>query len=247
MKNKKHSKKYLIIILLIISTSFSCVSTRKYEDALSSVARLKADSTVAAVELATAQYNSSTELLQLRRDVLEQQTKLDSLKTALQKRQAKLNSITSSINEAFPNLNEESLSTNLENGYVHFALDHRVLFNSGEGRLTSDGEMILAKAAKVLKEASSDVMILGHTDSLPFDSPHFDNWMLSIERAHSVAKVLVREGLDPNRLIIAGRSKHDPMFANDHQIGRLLNRRIELILMPDMDKVEDLFADHIEK
>lgn len=246
MKTKKHSKNYFITILIIMSTTFSCVSNRKYNDALSSVAKLKADSTVAANDMATIQHKSSKEIYQLQTDLRTQQEKLDSLEVALNKRQARLDGITASIDEAFPNMQEKSVSTNLDNGYIHFSLNHRVLFNRGEESLTSEGRQILAKAAKVLQNAESDVMILGHTDSLPFNSPNYDNWLLSIERAHSVAGILVEEGMDPERLIIAGRSKHDPMFANDNHIGRLLNRRIEMILMPDMDKVEEMFADYIK-
>lgn len=244
--NKKYSKNSLIIVLIIISISLSCVSSKKYDEALSSLARMKSDSTIAANELATVSYSRSSELLELRNELQEQKLTMDSLNNVLQRRQNKLNAITTSLKDAFPNLNEKNVSTNLENGYVHFSFDHRVLFNRGEQELASDGRSILTKLSGILQDAQSDVMILGHTDSLPYKSPNYDNWMLSLQRAHSVAEVLVDEGLNPRRLIIAGRSKYDPMFTNNHQIGRLLNRRIELILMPDMEKVEDLFAEYIK-
>ena len=246
MINKKRSINSLLVIMIIISITSSCVSTKKYDEALSSLAKMKADSSVVANQMATTRYNSSKELLELRNKVQEQELIMDSLTKMLQRRQSRINGIKASLKQAFPNVNEESVNSNLENGYVHFVLDHRVLFNRGEQELTTDGELILEKVSGILQEAESDVMILGHTDSLPFNSQSFDNWKLSLERAHSVAKVLVDDGVNPEKLIIAGRSKYDPMFTNDHQIGRLLNRRIELILMPDMEKVEDLFTDYIK-
>jgi chemotaxis protein MotB len=245
MKDKKHSKNSLIAIIVVIAISFSCVSSRKYDEALSSLARMKKDSTVTANQLATTQYNNSNEIYSLRSQVEEQQQQLDSLHAAVMKRQARLDEITGTLKEAFPNLNETNVSSNVEDGYVYFSLDHRVLFNRGEQSLSEDGKQILKKVSDVLQKAESDVMILGHTDSLPFHSPNYDNWMLSLERAHSVAEILVDKGVSPERLIIAGRGQYEPMFTNDHQVGQLLNRRIELVLMPDMEKVENIFAEHI--
>ena len=213
---------------------------------MTSLASMKADSTITATELATARYNRNKMVHELSMQVEEQNYKLDSLSNVLGKRQSTIGAITSSLKEAFPNLNEHNVDSYMENNYVNISLDHRILFNRGEQELTSDGKIILSKMADVLKKVESDLMILGHTDSLPIYASNYDNWMLSLDRAHAVAKVLVAKGVKPERLIIAGRSKHDPRFENDSQIGRLLNRRIELVLMPDMEKVEDIFAEYVK-
>jgi chemotaxis protein MotB len=244
---KKHSIKLSVSILVIVFLSFSCVSTKKYDEALTSIARMKKDSTVAANQIATAKYNKATEVAAMKSQVDNQQQQLDSLKLALLKRQSTLQSVKNALMDAFPNLTEFDVSTRLENGHVFFALDHRVLFNRGEQSITSDGKKILSKVGSILKDAESDIMVLGHTDSIPYHTEKYDNWMLSMERAHSVAEILVEFGVDPQRLIIAGKGQYEPEFDNAHQIGQLLNRRIELVLLPDMQKVEDLFADHISK
>jgi len=232
-------------MIVTISISFSCVSSKKYDEALSSLARMKKDSTLAANQIATVKYNQTKEVSSLQNEVYRQQQQIDSLRTTLQKRQSTLQALSVSLKDAFPNLTETGISTNLEKGYVHFALDHRVLFNRGEQSLTADGKQILTKVAGILENTESDLMVLGHTDSIPFLSPHYDNWMLSMERAHSVAEALVKAGFDPHRLIIAGKGQYEPEFDNSHQIGQLLNRRIDLVLMPDMEKVEDIFSEHI--
>ena len=214
---------------------------------MSSIARMKMDSTISANELATINYNRTNEIMDLKGQLQEKDFQVDSLSSLIQKHQANYTAITRSLKDAFPNVTVNDISTNVKNGNVYFSMDHRVLFNRGECELTSDGKTILEKVSKVVKDVDSDLMILGHTDSLPYYSATNSNWMLSLNRAHTVMKVMVDHGVRPEKIIIAGRSKYDPKFNNKSQIGRLLNRRIELVLMPDMDKVENLFADHINQ
>jgi chemotaxis protein MotB len=95
-------------------------------------------------------------------------------------------------------------------------------------------ELVLAmeKIGKVLAAQKGSITINGHTDARPFKSDTYDNWRLSTARAHSAYYMLVRAGLDENRIKeVAGfadrqlKVKDDPLNA--------ANRRIEILLEVD--------------
>jgi len=92
-------------------------------------------------------------------------------------------------------------------------------------------ELVLAmeKIGKILAEQNGTLTIDGHTDARPFRNETYDNWRLSTARAHSAYYMLVRGGLDENRITtVAGHAARklkdtaDPMAAS--------NRRIEILL-----------------
>lgn len=92
-------------------------------------------------------------------------------------------------------------------------------------------EMVLAmeKIGKILAGQKGTLTIDGHTDARPFRNETYDNWRLSTARAHAAYYMLVRGGLDENRITtVAGhaarrlKDKADPLAAS--------NRRIEILL-----------------
>ncbi|HEY6630487.1 MAG TPA: MotB family protein [Rhizobiaceae bacterium] len=92
-------------------------------------------------------------------------------------------------------------------------------------------EMVLAmeKIGEILAAQKGTLTIDGHTDARPFRNEAYDNWRLSTARAHSAYYMLVRGGLDENRITtVAGhaarklKDKSDPLAAS--------NRRIEILL-----------------
>jgi chemotaxis protein MotB len=94
--------------------------------------------------------------------------------------------------------------------------------------------------------------VAGHTDNKPLAGGRFhDNWGLSTMRAREVLVYLItaREqkdpkkaggGLDATRLHAAGYGETDPVAKNDSDDGRQQNRRVELVLMPDVEEMLDL-------
>ena len=67
-----------------------------------------------------------------------------------------------------------------------------------------------------------------------------DNWELSSARALVVTRFLIENGVPPGNLAAAGYGKHDPVRSNRSRRGRRLNRRIELILVPDLSELPQL-------
>jgi len=128
-----------------------------------------------------------------------------------------------------------------------------VLFASGKDELKDSGKKVLDAVAEVIRNdktlSARYFQIAGHTDNKPLKGPPFnDNWGLSVMRAREVLVYLTSAvntkggggGLDANRLHAAGYGETDPIAQNTTDDGRQQNRRVELVLMPDVEEMLDL-------
>ena len=98
-----------------------------------------------------------------------------------------------------------------------------------------DSDRVRAEAAQNLRNLSSsldqypntDLLIVGHTDSIGADSY---NWDLSERRARAAADYLASQGVTRARLRTAGRGETEPIAANDTETGQQQNRRVEVAI-----------------
>jgi chemotaxis protein MotB len=106
----------------------------------------------------------------------------------------------------------------------------RIMFDSGRSQLKGAVDPLLEKVALfILDHPDVSIEIHGHTDDLPISNQRFpSNWELSADRATQVAKALVRLGTDPSRLSVRGFGEYRPLVANDSDLNRLKNRRVEI-------------------
>jgi chemotaxis protein MotB len=80
--------------------------------------------------------------------------------------------------------------------------------------------------------------VAGHTDDVPLSQSAFkDNWELSSARAVGVTRLLVEKGMPASSLVAAGFGPHDPIAANSSPNSRAKNRRIEIILEPNLKRI----------
>ena len=95
-------------------------------------------------------------------------------------------------------------------------------------------------------------MVEGHTDNLLIDQEKasetipgvVDNWDLSVKRATSVVRILQNDyGVDPTKLVAAGRSFHMPIADNDSSVTRARNRRTRIIVLPKLDQFANLIEE----
>jgi chemotaxis protein MotB len=135
------------------------------------------------------------------------------------------------------------------NGVMLVAMPSEVLFPSAGADLSEPGKMSVMEVGVILKNLPDrQFMVVGHTDSLPIKSTVYkDNWDLSTARALTVTKFLVSAGLDAKRLIAAGHGEHDPAASNKSKDGREKNRRIEIILMPNINELPPVPTDDEKK
>lgn len=121
-------------------------------------------------------------------------------------------------------------------------LAENILFDSGRADLKDEGQTALQEVAQVLQTIEGrDFQIAGHTDNIPMRSRKFpSNWHLSTGRAVTVASFLAENGVDVARLSAAGYAETQPVASNETPEGRAQNRRIEIVLMPNLDELPDL-------
>lgn len=127
-------------------------------------------------------------------------------------------------------------------GRIMVALPSSVLFPSGKATLSSAGTDALAQVAGVLAKLDGRrFLIAGHTDNIPISTSQFqDNWQLSVARATIVTRFLIENGMKPTSVAAAGYGEYDPIRNNNSADNRKRNRRIEIILMPNIDELPEL-------
>jgi chemotaxis protein MotB len=117
-----------------------------------------------------------------------------------------------------------------------------ILFPSGEAKLLEEGEIALAELAGILRTIKDrDFQVAGHTDNVPIRTRKFpSNWELSAARAVSVVKFLQESGVVPTHMSASGYAEYQPAADNNTAEGKAENRRIEIVLMPNLDELPDL-------
>jgi chemotaxis protein MotB len=133
------------------------------------------------------------------------------------------------------------LTVKVRNGKMVIQLANNILFDPGKTKLREDGQVALLELSKVLQTIDRSFLVAGHTDNVPISSGRFkSNWELSTARAVEVVSFLQDGGVDPRKLAAAGYGEHDPVASNESKDGQALNRRIEIILMPNIDELPQL-------
>lgn len=157
------------------------------------------------------------------------------------------------LRDKLKKLTELGLKVEIRNNRMVIRLPGDVLFASGQDKLKADGLKVLQAVGDVIRKdpqlQKRYFQVAGHTDNKPLKGGRFgDNWGLSTMRARSVLLFLIAPpgekdgggGLDPDRLHAAGYGETDPVAPNDTDAGRQQNRRVELVLMPDVEEMLDL-------
>jgi len=130
------------------------------------------------------------------------------------------------------------IKVSVRDGRMLVDLPSSVLFASGSAELQAAGKPTLAEIAKVLKDfPGRQFMVAGHTDNVPINtktSSFKDNWELSAARALTVTKFLIENGLKPKTVSASGYGEYDPVASNSNARGQQSNRRIEIVLMPNL-------------
>ncbi len=117
-----------------------------------------------------------------------------------------------------------------------------LLFDSGKAKIRTEAYPLLDKVSAILKDnmAQFNVGIEGHTDNVPIKHSGWkSNWELSTSRALSVLHYLVKDqGVSPERLSAIGYGEYRPVASNDSRDGRKQNRRVEIVILPNVTKVK---------
>lgn len=131
----------------------------------------------------------------------------------------------------------------IRDGRMVVKLPAGVLFDSGSAELSRDGELALMEVAIVLRHFEDrKFMVEGHTDNRPLESAasttrYRNNWELSAGRAVTVIQFMIEAKMKPENLLAAGHGEFDPVGDNKTAAGRQENRRIEIVLLPNVEEL----------
>jgi chemotaxis protein MotB len=131
------------------------------------------------------------------------------------------------------------LKVSLRDGRMVLQLSNDVLFDSGRVDLKPAGQTTLKQVAQVLGPLKGrKLQVAGHTDNVPIRGGRFaSNWELSAARAVSVVRFLIEQGVRPEVLSAAGYGEFDPVGPNESAESKAKNRRIEVVLQPNLDEI----------
>lgn len=139
---------------------------------------------------------------------------------------------------------EQALAAPLAEGRVtlvdgRIGISGSVLFALNSDRLQPEGRALLQRLAgplgAYLQGRDELLMVSGFTDDqpvLPGNRRFDDNLELSAQRALTVTRALVAEGLPPQAVFAAAFGPEQPVASNADEAGRARNRRVELAPVP---------------
>lgn len=115
--------------------------------------------------------------------------------------------------------------------YVLLTMNGAILFDSGKAELKDEAVTLIDKVSDAVKQYDDNtILIEGHTDNVPINTPLYpNNMMLSLYRAYSVFNYFVsNKGFNEKSISSSGRGDAVPVASNDTADGRALNRRVEI-------------------
>jgi chemotaxis protein MotB len=179
---------------------------------------------------------------QLAQVLADAKTRLEELRKAKLAAEARAATFRQLIERLHAMISSGQLKVVIRDGRMLIALPNDVLFDSGKTQVKPAGQAALAQVAQVLASIPDrHFLVAGHTDDVPIHSSRFpSNWELSTARAVEVTRFLVDKGMKPQVLAAAGYGEFDPVAANDGPEHRAQNRRIEIVLQPNLSDLPSL-------
>jgi chemotaxis protein MotB len=236
-----------ILTLCLAASLTGCVTMESYDSLLKRNQDLQAQLDQSKQSKATV-VAQNTDLEATAADLTNRSVVLSVQKDGLEKRNAVLEDQAQDNSQLVAALSDEISSGELKidqyRNMVTVEMSDQILFDSAKADLGDKGRTLLLRLAKLFAKNDKVIRVVGHTDDVKMGpNAKFDtNWELSTARAVTVVRFLQHDGgLDPTRLIAAGRGKWMPMVPNDSAEHRQQNRRIEISLL-DRSLVDGLSA-----
>ena len=169
--------------------------------------------------------------------------RVEELEAMLEAREKAAEALRARLAEALLGFKGKGLNVEQRNGKVYVSMEAQLLFPSGSAEVDPVGQEAIAGLASVIAEQKDlEIVVEGHTDSDRLQRPTIprDNWELSVLRATAVLNILLQNpGVDPSMLVASGRSQYHPVDPSN----KAKNRRIEVILAPNLDRLYELISD----
>ena len=244
----------------------SCISQKKYQASLDREQSLMAKNTELANDISNLKaqieglQNDNAKLVKQIDDAMKraadasgmanmtqkqleaEQKRLWDLRRLLDQQRQAVEGLRKKMADALTGFNSNELQVFIKNGRVYVSLQESLLFPSGSAVVNPKGKEALGTLAQVLNmNPDINVVVEGHTDSVPIRGKYEDNWALSVARSTAIVRLLTETyKVDPTRVTASGKSKYEPVDTNLTAEGRQRNRRTEIILAPKLDQLMEL-------
>jgi len=204
-----------------------------------------------ATEMMNQLREARTQLLQREDSVLALErvlntkiVRLNEMEEILARRDREMQALRSTVAKALKSYEGAGLTVQLRNGKVYISLSEKLLFASGSTAVADNGKKALTQLGQALNaDTTLQILVEGHTDDVPMKPTMNlqDNWDLSVLRATSIVRILVKDGgVNRNRITASGKGEFSPLMPNDTPENKARNRRTEIILSPNLDMLYDL-------
>lgn len=137
-----------------------------------------------------------------------------------------------------------SVTVRFVKGRMVVSLGSDVLFPSGSAKLSPEGvEAVKQVTQQLTRIQGKDIQIEGHTDNVRIKTAAFpSNWELASARALTVVNNMVAAGFPVDRVSAASYADTRPEGDNATAEGKARNRRIDMVIVPDLSKLMDVDA-----
>lgn len=172
----------------------------------------------------------------------EREQRVNELEEMIKRKDEAAQQLRTKVANALKGFESQGLSVVYKNGKIYVSMEAKLLFASGSTVVEPNGKKALIELAKVLEnERELEIIVEGHTDSDKLASAAHpkNNWELSVLRSTSVIDIMVsNSNMNPSQLMAAGRSEFHPV----DPANKAKNRRIEIIISPNLSELYDLIS-----
>ncbi|MGX8713065.1 MAG: OmpA family protein [bacterium] len=193
------------------------------------------------------QFQQQQEIFLLQRsEMVAKQKELEeqeaSTRAQLEAKEREVESVRNAVTNALVGFTDKGLRVETKEGKVYVSMENKLMFPSASWTVSKEGVNAIKELAKVLEQdASLNIMVEGHTDNDAYrgSTAVKDNWDLSVMRATAIVKLILQygPGINPSRIEACGHGEFAPRASNETAEGKAANRRTEIILTPDLDKL----------
>ncbi len=137
------------------------------------------------------------------------------------------------LEETFTQSDFEGVNVHYNENKISLVVSEQLSFDGGSSDLKVSARPFIKELIPAMQKSPYNVGVEGHTDSLTAEK--IDNMELSLNRALSVARFLIANGLDKQKISVSGYGPYRPAADNQKVEGRMRNRRVEINIMINND------------